>query len=140
MKLFEILEEVNKKESVADRVSFLEENDSKELQFLLQASFDNNVKWLIPDGEPPFTPAKQPENTLDDVVMDIVKLVKYGPWTKKPRVKVENFFISMLESLPKEEAMVMILVKDQKLQTRYKKLTKNVVKKYLEETTSIVIG
>lgn len=134
-----VLEDANNHENVKQRVKTLVDNDSKSLRYIMQASYDDGVKWLIPDGEPPFTPKKEPDALLEDVALDIPKLLRYGPWEKHPRHKVEKLFISMLESLPKGDAALLVMIKDQKLKAKYKRLTKNVAKQYLMEVAGLEI-
>lgn len=137
--IIEILELANQQENVKNRTKTLVDYDSQALRYVVQASYDNAVKWSIPDGEPPFTPKKEPDAMLEDVALDIPKLLRYGPWKNHPRHKIEKLFISMLESLPKEEASLLVMIKDQKLNAKFKRLTKNVVKQYLMEVSGLEI-
>ena len=137
MKITEILEKANDQHLLKDRVNVLKENDSKMLRYIMQASFDDNVQFLLPDGEPMFTPKKTPTTNLEGLEADFPKLLKYGPWAKELRVRVERLFISMMENLPKDESALLVRIKDKKLGAFYKKLNKEVATEYLKDTVTI---
>ena len=50
------------------------------------------------------------------------------------KIKRESMFINLLETLPKEEADILILVKDKQLQTKYN-ITKELVAESYPEIT-----
>ena len=130
--IHQILTEANSKVSKADKLKVLMENNSKTLQYILQGAYDKRVKCLLPDGEPPFNPVeKSKQVTLQAVEKDIPSLYKNGPMTKEPSVKVEMFFMQMLSKLTPEDAKIMVMAKDQRLQSIFKRLTKPVVKEFL---------
>jgi len=133
-----VLTEANEKDSVEERIQVLQENDSKVLRFVLQMAFDDNVQTLLPDGEPPFNPVpKQDQVTLHAMESKLPSLFKYGPMSKAPATKVEMFFIDMLSKLKKEEANLLVYAKDKRLNVLFKKLTKNVVKKFFGDSVNI---
>ena len=136
--IHEILTEANSKTAKADKLKVLEENDSRMLRYILQASYDKNVICLLPDGEPPYTPVdKEQQTTLHSIEKDFPKLFKNGPMTGQPLTKVEFMFIGMLAGLKPEEAKVLVLAKDQRLNSMYKKITKPLVKEFLSSTVDI---
>ena len=133
-----ILDELETKTTKADKLDILKENDSKMLRFILQAAFDKNVQSILPDGEPPYSPGpKENQVSLYELEPDFPKLFKNGPMTKSPLVKVEMVFMNMLKSLSPKEAKILVLTKDQRLHSMYKRLTKPIVKEYLKDTVEI---
>lgn len=134
----EVLDSVNKKNLKDEKMKVLKDNDSKALRFVLQAGYDDNVQTLLPDGEPPFNPVDEKEQvTLHELADDIPKLFKYGPLHNAPGTKVEMLFMKMLSSIQKDEAVVLVLMKDKMLQSHYKKLTKSLVKEFLSDKLTI---
>jgi hypothetical protein len=134
----DILKEVNATASNEGKLEILQENDSKMLRYLLQASFDDNVQTLLPDGEPPYTPApKDQQVTLYDLEADFPKLFKNGPMSKAPLIKVEQVFMGMLSKLSSEEGKVLILAKDKRLNSMYKRLKKPFIAEFLKSTVAI---
>ena len=100
--IYEVLEEVNAKNTNADKLEVLKENDSKALRYVLQAAFDDNVQTLLPDGEPPFNPIEESKQvTLNELADDIPKLFKFGPMHRAPATMVAFLFMKMLANLQK---------------------------------------
>lgn len=134
----DILKEANAKPSNEAKLEILQENDSKMLRYLLQASYDNNVQTLLPDGEPPYTPLpKDQQVTLYELEQDFPKIFKNGPMSKAPLTKIELMFIGMLSRLPQDEGKVLILAKDKRLESQYKRIRKPLVSEFLASTVKI---
>lgn len=136
--IHQILKEVDSKVSKEEKLNVLRENDSRTLRYILQGAYDKNVQSLLPDGEPPYnTVDKKDQNDLYYYETDLPKLFKNGPMQSQPMTKVEMFFIGMLSKLSSEEAKILVLMKDQRLNSVYKKITKPVVKEFLADTVTI---
>jgi len=52
----EILEKTSGMTSRSDRIRMLQENNSVALQTVLRGAFDPAIKWLLPEGDPPYKP------------------------------------------------------------------------------------
>ena len=135
--VYDVLKEANTMTKKEDKLKVLRDNDTKALRYVLQASYDNNVQSILPDGEPPYTPKRDSDLTLNAFESEIPKLFKHGPMSNEPITKVEFFFIDLLSKLQKEEAMVLIRMKDKLLQQMFKKLTKPIVREFLSDTVQI---
>ena len=61
--LYEIVDEVRKSKNVKIKADILKQNESTALIDLLQLTYNPSIKWLLPEGEPPYTPA---EGTNDE--------------------------------------------------------------------------
>ena len=98
-------------------------------------NFDESVVSLLPEGEVPYTPNDVPEDTEHTRLLHeyriLYNFVKGGNDGLKSS-KRETMFIQLLESLHKDEASVMCLVKDKKLGKRYK-VTKNAIEEAYPE-------
>jgi len=136
--VYDMLKAVNAKVAKSDKLKVLEENDCRVLRYILQASYDDNVQSLLPDGEPPFTPVKKEERvTLHAIEKDIPKIFKNGPMHRESLTKVEVEFMNMLSQLETNEAKLLVLSKDKKIQSEFKRITKPVVQEFLESTVKI---
>lgn len=134
--LAEFLKKVSKLKKNEEKIQALKYNDSKALRVVLQGMFDNNVKWLLPKGDVPYTP-----NDLLDLQHVLInecvkdKLLYYiasipnapdGFYPGLAQSKREMMFIETLEKLDKEDAKLLIAMKDKKCP--YKGLTVDHVK------------
>jgi hypothetical protein len=112
----EVLAEVAKKRSKADKIATLRELSSPALLDVLRATYDDRVVWLIPtDSPPPYT-----ANVVGSIPTDLHKehmkfkyLVK-GPGDGVNPVKRESIFIGMLEGIHPKDATLMINVVSKK--------------------------
>jgi len=108
--IYEILEAAGKARSKAEKIKILKDHDSWALRDVLRATYDLKVEFLIPDGEPPYTPNKPesiPSNLLRKNV-DFKYIVKGGIREDMPSFKREKIYIGLLESIHPEDAKVVI--------------------------------
>lgn len=86
---------------------------------LLSYTFDENVKWLLPDGEPPFTPSKEnPQDMVHRLPQEMRRLqifVNTGPYGNMQPLKRESLFIDILETLHPDDAKLILSIKNRKL-------------------------
>lgn len=126
-RISKILDLVNNEAKSEDRVRVLRENDNGGLREILKNSFDN-TKFLLPSGQPPFK-----KNETDDqdtsLYMDIRRLYlfKEGGNKNLSQSRREMLFIQILEGIHPDDADMLCLMKDKKIQTRWKKVNKEVV-------------
>ena len=59
--IHEVLETAAKKRHKADKIQFLQENESWALKDVLRGTYDETIRWNIPVGAPPYEPS-QPHN------------------------------------------------------------------------------
>ena len=88
-------------------------------------AYDQNIKWLLPEGEPPFRPTDvlDVEGRLLSELRRLYLFVEGGnPDLTKTRR--EFLFIQLLESVHPQDAKLLIAMKDRKLP--FKGLTKKV--------------
>ena len=130
--LYEVLEECSKGKSVDERVELLQKNGSAALQSLLKYAFDPSIKFLLPDTDPPYKPTEflDQENRL---YMELRRLYLFieGGNPNLTKLKRENLFIQLLESIDKNDAVLMCHVKNKKLP--FKELNAKVVRKAFPE-------
>ena len=128
--LTEILRKVSNAKTKAEKVKLLQEHNSNALRQVLIWNFDESVISMIPEGDVPYTPNDAPAGTdhtrLEQEYRGLFRFVKGGQDSLK-RTKREQMFIQLIEGLSAQEAELICLVKDGKLTSKYKRITKAVI-------------
>jgi hypothetical protein len=126
----EIFTQVNNAKDKPLKIEVLRKHDSQGLRQILKAAFDPKIVFDVPEGIPPYmaneAPAGTDHTSLLDEVRKLYLFIKGG--STIPKIKKETLFIQMLEALHKDDAEVLINIKDKKLNLVYKGLTENAVK------------
>ena len=129
--LHEILTKVNNAKDKSKKIEVLKSNGSVPLRQVLKGAFDPKIEWDLPEGTTPYkendAPAGTEHTTLFTEARKLWHFVK-GADRKLSKTKKEVMFIQMLEGLHKDDAALMIAVKEKTLNKRYKGLTDAVVK------------
>ena len=112
----EFLENVSKFKKREEKVKTLRENDHFAIKTILQGAFDPRVKWLLPEGDPPYTPSVlvDQENVLIHDVRKLVHFIEGGNPNLK-QLKRESMFVEMLETIAPADAKLLCAVKEKKL-------------------------
>jgi len=111
----EFLEKVGKLKKTQEKIDALKANDSFQLRLILQAGYDQSVKWALPAGIPPYKP-----NDLVDqehVLLKECDKLKYyieGFHDNLPQLKRETMFVQLLENVAPKDAEMLCLLKDKK--------------------------
>tara|TARA_B100000287_G_scaffold206221_1_gene194520 strand:+ start:3183 stop:3677 length:495 start_codon:yes stop_codon:yes gene_type:complete len=108
--IFEILDKVRKSRAKNDKIAILRKNESWALKDVLGGTFDENVEWNLPLGEPPYKPS-DPHNAPTNLHRQNTQFrnfFKGGPGDKLSVVKRESLFIGLLEGIHPEDAKVVI--------------------------------
>lgn len=104
--------------------------DDAPLKVLLEHAFLPELKFDLPEGAPPFKNDAAPIGMTPVVFTSEFR--RFYIFTKKkelPKIRKEQLFIQLLESIHPTEANILIHVKDQRLN----KLYSNINQKTLEE-------
>ena len=127
----EIFTKVNNAKDKPKKIEVLKEYDSPALRQILKGAFDPKIQWDLPDGTPPYMANEAPLGTehtyLEEEAKKLWHFVK-GADEQLSKTRKETLFIQMLEGLNKDEATLLINVKDKVLNKVYKGLTESVVK------------
>ena len=127
----EIATRVNNAKDKPRKLKVLQENDTQALRQVCRAAFDTKIKWLLPEGDVPYTVNEAPLGTDHTILSNEVKrlyLFVEGGDTNISQTKRELLFVQLLEGLSAEEAAFLCIVKDQKVNNEYKGFTANLVK------------
>ena len=124
--LAEILKKASEIEKKADKIEWIRRNDSPALRALLKYAFDPKVKFLLPEGAPPYKPNELPDlqSVLYSELRKLYLFIEGGNDNLKP-TRREYLFIQLLENLDKDDAELIAAVKDKKVP--YKGITKKFV-------------
>jgi hypothetical protein len=128
--LSEILRKVSNAKTKKEKIDLLRKHNTPALRQLLIWNFDESVVSMVPEGEVPYTPNDAPVGTdhtrLEQEYRGFYRFVKGGQ-DRLPSLKRESMFVQLLEGLSAEEAELVCLVKDKRLNTKYKRITKAVI-------------
>ena len=105
-KVFQKMKSVKTKN---EKVKILKENESWGLKDIIRGAMDSNVKWLLPEGQPPYTPAGA--NPPTNILRENKKFGYFAntPQARKmPAFKRESVFIGLLEGIQPEDAEILI--------------------------------
>jgi len=130
--LHAVLEQVSGASTKAEKIEILKRYNCMGLRDVLKGGFDDTIEFDLPKGVPPFTTNTSNEgHTPTSLEHNSVKLaycVKGHPKSAPLKAIVrERMFLEILEGIPKDEAELVIAMKEKKLGKRYKGLTKDVV-------------
>ena len=127
----ETFEEIAKAKTREEKREVLKKRENFATKELLQLNYHPSVKWLLPPGSPPYTPATQGDMTSNSLHYEVKKLDYYtdpSPHSldELPMLRRESMFVGLLERLDPQDAILLIAIKDKKLS--YKGLTYKLVK------------
>lgn len=127
----EILDEVNKAPSKAERVRLLQQYNVRPLRTILALAFDKNIELDLPEGAPPYKIDKREPVGLSSASLytESRRLARTAKGDPLPRMTKEKVFIQILEGIHWTEAELVIAAKDRKLETLYPNVTREIVRK-----------
>lgn len=121
----EILEKTSEFKTQAEKVEYLQQHgDNQILLNIFRMAWNDNIQWSMPEGAPPYEPSESPTSNLYKVNKYIGQFLA---GSKTPQLKKETLFVRILQSIPPEEAKILIAAKDKK--QPYKGVTKATVTK-----------
>jgi hypothetical protein len=123
--MMDAFDDLDKIKSSKDRVSFLQSIGSPALHQVLKYMFDPNIKFLLPEGNPPYKVSEfdQPGRFLAEIRR--MYLFVQGGNPNLSTMRREIIFIQMLENVDERDAELILYIKDKK--SPVKGLTKKVV-------------
>lgn len=112
----ETLEKIAKMKSKKEKVEALRASDSFAIRTVLRGALDPRIKWILPEGTPPYKP-----NDLVDLenvfIRECRKLMYFveGPAPNVKQIRRETMFIELLESVAPADATLLCSIKEKKL-------------------------
>ena len=127
LSVYEILANCDKLETEQERVDNLLKNNSNALRTMLQGAFDSRIVWLVPEGAPTYNENDLPdqEGRLHAKARELYLFVKGSP--DLPPLKRETLFVQMLESLDKNDAKLLLCVKEKRMPPEFTNITPSLV-------------
>lgn len=113
----EILEKVSKVKKKDERIEELRKHiDNRAMLQILQYALDPRIKWLLPEGTPPFKKNEyiDQETNLYSEVRRLYLFIEGGNPGLTP-TKREMLFIGLLETVAPDDALLLCAAKDKKL-------------------------
>lgn len=108
--VYEVIDKASKARKKEDKIKILKDNETWALKDVLRGTYDSTVRWILPEGAPPYTPNK-PESVPSNLLrrnVDFRFFVKGGPGEKMAPYKRENIFIGLIEGIHPEDAKLVI--------------------------------
>lgn len=121
----EILEDINQDVSKLEGYK-----NNAALKTLFEYAFLSEKKMDLPEGDPPFKPDQGPLGMSPANFFQEVR--KFYIFNRKdlPKLRREQLFVQLLESLHPSEAKIVLAVKDQNLNSLYSNINSRVVAQY----------
>ena len=123
----EILKLASEQKTKQDKINILHKHSNDSLLKVLKHAYCPSIKFVLPEGTPPYK-----ENVFDDcqpmLYQEIRRMYLFveGGNNDLTKLKREQLFIGLLESLDKDDAKLLCAVKDKKLP--YKGITPQIIK------------
>tara|TARA_B100000287_G_scaffold143006_1_gene134832 strand:+ start:365 stop:886 length:522 start_codon:yes stop_codon:yes gene_type:complete len=131
MMFSEIFQKVNNVKTKKEKIKILKDNDHPSLRSVIKWSFDPKIETDLPEGNPPYIPNEAPEGVGEHTLI-ITEAPKFYNFIKgannHSKMNRERMFVRLLESLHRDEAELMLVIKDKRLHQKYKGFSKEVVK------------
>jgi len=127
---YEILEWCSKGKNKKDRIARLQKNSGSELKQILGYTFDPNVKWLLPEGPPPYKPVSNAADVQGQFKAELRRLYLFIDGNTETQrnlkpIRREQLFIELLEAIDAKDATLLVAMSEKKLP--FKNLTREVV-------------
>jgi hypothetical protein len=125
LSMTEVLSELPKKKTKADKVAWLRQNDNVPFRNVLRLIYDETIEFLLPDSPPPWKPNEFEDEAKTMLYRETRRLkifFKGGGYDDMKAVKREELFISLLEAIDNEDAE--LLANNMISHTKVKGLTK----------------
>ena len=117
---YEIFREVAKCRTKKEKIAKLREHSSASMKQVLGWTYDDRVKWLLPEGEPPYKPVADGIEAEGRLVAELKRMyifIEGDTDTQRnlKQVRREQLFIVVLEAVDPGDAKVLLGMNDGKL-------------------------
>ena len=116
-----IVAKIEAQPTVEKQVEFLQLHSSYALKAVLGYGMDPNVKWLLPDGDPPYRPLFEAADQEGRFYVECKKLIYFVDSPEGAQVKQlkrEQLFIQVLESIDPRDAKMLLRMKNHQIKIR----------------------
>ena len=116
-----IVSKIEAQTTVEKQVEFLQLHSSYAHKAVLGYGMDPNVKWLLPDGDPPYRPLFEAADQEGRFYVECKKLIYFVDSPEGAQVKQlkrEQLFIQVLESIDPRDAKMLLRMKNHQIKIR----------------------
>ena len=113
-----IVEKIEAQTTKERQVDFLKLHSSYALKAVLGYGMDPGVKWLLPDGDPPYRPLFDASDQEGRFYVECKKLIYFvdNPEGREVKpLKREQLFIQVLESVDARDAKLLLRMKNRQI-------------------------
>tara|TARA_B100000768_G_scaffold115823_1_gene107197 strand:+ start:1309 stop:1716 length:408 start_codon:yes stop_codon:yes gene_type:complete len=106
----DVINDASKARSKKQKIEILRKNETWALKDILRGTYDENVKWNIPNGRPPYKENQgynAPSNLLKKH-KEFVTFVQGQSGDSMRKIRREQLFITLIESVPPPESELVI--------------------------------
>lgn len=106
----EVLSELPKKKTKADKVAWLRENENVPFRNVLRLIYDESIEFLLPDTAPPWSENKFEDEAKTMLYREARRLkifIKGGGYDDMKSIKREQLFIKLLEDIDNDDAKLL---------------------------------
>lgn len=106
----EVLSELPKKKTKADKVAWLRENENTPFRNVLRLIYDESIEFLLPDSAPPWKENKFEDEAKTMLYREARRLkifIKGGGYENLKPIKREQLFIKLLEDIDNDDAKLL---------------------------------
>lgn len=116
LSISEILKRTSELPTIEEKIDFLRTNQSVPLCSILKNIYDAEIKFILPEGAPPYKPNPYPGQELR-LYSENRRLYIFmeGQGPNLSKVRREQLFIEMLEAVDTEDAKLLIAMKDKQM-------------------------
>jgi hypothetical protein len=132
--IYGIFETANAIEDKEERIFYIRSNRNYVVDTLIKMAYTPDMSFDLPEGEPPFEPSIF--DAYGNIYMEIKRIERVFLKGTLPGMKPtqrENLFISVLEYLDKDDAKLLIAVKDKQLGKMFRQLNLKFIKEAFPE-------
>ena len=129
-RLSSILERAGELSGKNAKIEFLQQNANASLYVILRHMFDPSIKFMLPEGEPPYRPFDGLEGEADSrLYQELRKLYLFteGGHPTLNQVRREMLFILLIESVAPGDAKMLLAMKDKQPYPAKKGITKKLI-------------
>ena len=136
--IHEIFMKVHDAKTREQKIAVLHEYYHPHIWEILRHTFDPRIKWLLPEGAPPYTPISKSAD-VPNLMYDARRLYLFveGPTSAQQNLKQnrrEEIFIQILEGVDYRDAALLAQMKEKKLD--YDGLDESLVREAFVELTA----
>ena len=114
--MYEFLHRVSKLKRTQEKIDNIKANDTFALRVILQAAFDPKVKFLLPEGDPPYKPNELVDQQhILHKEADKIRYFVEGFYPGLNQAKRESMFVEFLERLDPDDAKLILAIKDKQM-------------------------